>query len=158
VAGLIVLASLANVSTSNTPATGRSPATPTPGHATKYVVLSPTPSTPKVACPPAGCPVQNVGGAGILSQIWYGQVPPGGAEARVLVFGHGLTGIAQDWWGNTDLSGINDMYLMAYNAGYRTAFVTLQADGLRGPDYTIEQDGQYLYEMLVEIALNHYHV
>src|SRR5205823_4988921 len=47
---------------------------------------------------------------------------------------HGLTGIAQDWWSQTDVSGVNDMYLDAYNAGYRTAFVTLQAGGGRGPD------------------------
>jgi hypothetical protein len=84
--------------------------------------------------------------------VYFGQVPPGGQNAPVLVFVHGLTGIARDWWGPTDLSGINDMYLLAYNAGFRTAFVTLQLQGQRGPDYTIERDAQLLQTMVPYIA------
>src|SRR2546423_12379851 len=54
--------------------------------------------------------------------IFYGAVPPDGADGPVLVFVHGLQGKASDWWLN------NDMYSSAYAAGYRTAFVSLNAD------------------------------
>ncbi len=54
--------------------------------------------------------------------IFYGETPPGGQHAPVLVFLHGLRGRAADWWEN------NDMYEFAHRAGYRTAFVSLSRD------------------------------
>jgi len=48
----------------------------------------------------------------------------------VLVFVHGYGAAAECWWGPTKFDGPNDMYAAAYNAGYRTAFVSL--DGPEG--------------------------
>lgn len=61
--------------------------------------------------------------------IFFGQVPPGGDQAPVIVFVHGVNGVASDWW-----TVPNDMYLRAYQAGYRTAFVSLNADNTRNND------------------------
>ena len=61
--------------------------------------------------------------AGWPQNVFFGEVPPGGGGAPVLVFVHGLNGIAQDWW-----TPPNDMYALAFNAGYRTAFVSLSPD------------------------------
>jgi hypothetical protein len=58
--------------------------------------------------------------------IFYGEVPPGGSEAPVLVFVHGVNGLASDWWAPP-----NDMYRLAFRAGYRTAFVSLSPDNTR---------------------------
>ena len=66
-------------------------------------------------CPMAGCPVADL----TDPTIYYGAEPIS-PNNKVLLFVHGLGGTAQDWWA----SG-NDMYVLAYNAGYRTAFVTL---------------------------------
>lgn len=72
---------------------------------------------PPQALPPTGdCFADN---------IFYGAIPPGGEEGQVLVFVHGLSGLAEDWWSNNSSAGLNDMYLRAYYAGYRTAFVNL---------------------------------
>src|SRR5688572_13078820 len=55
--------------------------------------------------------------------IFYGDVPVGGENAPVLVFVHGMNSNAATWF-----TPPNDMYLRAYAAGYRTAFVSLSED------------------------------
>ena len=61
--------------------------------------------------------------------IYFGAVPPGNPDGPVLVFVHGYKGTADDWWTITPYDELNDMYVTAYQAGYRTAFVDLG-----GPD------------------------
>ncbi len=56
--------------------------------------------------------------------LWYGAVPPGGSNAPVLVFVHGLGGSYKDWLDSTG----NDMYDYAYDNGFRTVFVSLSLD------------------------------
>lgn len=61
----------------------------------------------------------------LVSRIYVGAVPPGAEQNPVLVFVHGYGATAKCWWGPTEFDGMNDMYVTAYNAGYRTAFVSL---------------------------------
>lgn len=62
--------------------------------------------------------------------IYYGAVPPGSDSKPVLVFVHGLFGVPDDWW-SARFGQLNDMYLLAYGRGYRTAFVALNRNGQR---------------------------
>lgn len=71
--------------------------------------------------------------------IFYGAVPPNGEDNPVLVFVHGLSGLAQDWWSINLNVGVNDMYKLAYNAGYRTAFVNLNVNLDNPNDCTVER-------------------
>ncbi|MGH9162318.1 MAG: esterase/lipase family protein, partial [Vicinamibacteraceae bacterium] len=59
----------------------------------------------------------------IYTNIFYGGALPTATTAPVLVFVHGFGGTAQYWWRQ------NDMHALAYLAGYRTAFISLSADG-----------------------------
>ncbi len=56
--------------------------------------------------------------------LFYGAVPPNGLKGPVVVFVHGLGGTYKDW---LDATG-NDMYDLAYQAGYRTVFLSLNRD------------------------------
>jgi len=56
--------------------------------------------------------------------VFYGEEPPDSA-APVILFVHGVNGVASDWW------TVNDMYKLAFNAGYRTAFISLNPDNTR---------------------------
>jgi hypothetical protein len=69
-----------------------------------------------------------------LDNIFFGATPPGGEQSRVLVFVHGLNGLASDWWSPSSIGNVgqNDMYELAYRAGYRTAFVNLTIDTAKG--------------------------
>ncbi len=91
-----------------------------------------------------------------LSSIDYGAVPPENPDGSVLVFVHGYGGVASDWWTTTPYDELNDMYLEAYRAGYRTAFVSLGGrDGLEtGSMWT---NGQRLSWQL-EVIARHYDV
>ena len=80
--------------------------------------------------------------------IFYGDVPSGGARAPVLIFVHGLHGIAADWF--TD----NDMYWSAFNARYRTAFVSLNPDNTRN-DEGIAHNAAVL-EAAIRTIVGHY--
>jgi pimeloyl-ACP methyl ester carboxylesterase len=85
--------------------------------------------------------------------VFYGRLPlslPGSAPAPVLVFVHGLRGTASDWW--TD----NSMAAAAFQAGYRTAYVSLSADNSRN-DAAIEPNAAMLAQLLPHIA-QHYGV
>ncbi len=62
------------------------------------------------------------------ANIFYGQTPPGHEDGTVLVFVHGYSGKALDWWFFNFSTGLNDMYEQAYNAGYRTAFLDVNID------------------------------
>ncbi len=80
-----------------------------------------------------------------LGNVWYGAVPPAGATAPVLVFIHGLGGTASYFWTN------NDMYSMAYTAGYRTAFISMNADNTANTN-TIAQNGVMIKNTLPTVA------
>ena len=89
--------------------------------------------------------------------VFYGAVPPGGDMAPVMVFIHGFRGIAADWWTNSEPTQTNnDMYELAYEAGFRTAFISLSADPDRRDteetDRTTEQGAANLVQVLPQIA------
>lgn len=91
-----------------------------------------------------------------IKSIYYGAVPPENPDGPVLVFVHGYGGVADNWWTITPHDELNDMYIMAYQAGYRTAFVSLG-----GPDGSetgsMWANGQRLSWQLAIIA-SHYSV
>jgi pimeloyl-ACP methyl ester carboxylesterase len=87
----------------------------------------------------------------VVGNVWYGAVPPNGSTARVLVFIHGLGGTASFFWTNN-----NDMYSTAYNAGYRTAFISMNADNTPNSN-TIAQNGNMIKQTLPTV-LQHYQV
>ncbi len=98
------------------------------------------------------------------ANIFYGAVPPGGEDARVLVFVHGLAGLAQDWWTDATIAGFNDMYLTAYQFGFRTAFVNVNVinpDGAcmaeRRPALDMLRNGRFLADQ-IETIVEHYNV
>ncbi len=88
--------------------------------------------------------------------IYYGTVLPQADEHPVLVFVHGLGRTAEDWWTSTPYDGVNDMYVTAYRAGYRTAFVTLDFPESE-PPHSIWDNGKVLSKQLKAIA-RHYGV
>lgn len=98
------------------------------------------------------------------ANVFYGAVPPGGEDAPVLVFVHGYGGQAIDWWFFNFGSGFNDMYDLAYSAGYRTAFVTDNLTGeaancevVRRPVISVFDAGDVLKRQL-EYITDHYDV
>jgi pimeloyl-ACP methyl ester carboxylesterase len=93
----------------------------------------------------------------VLNNIYYGAVPPDAQSRPVLLFVHGLGGLAEDWWMGFEQFGLNDMYVIAYNRGYRTAFVTLNVSGERGPGQSVDVNGQTLGEQIAAVA-QHYGV
>ena len=80
--------------------------------------------------------------------IFYGDVPPNSEQAPVLVFVHGLKGTAFDWWVG------NDMYVSAWRARYRTAFVSLSRDNSPN-DASVEANGLVLRDALPAIAAHY---
>ena len=110
-----------------------------------------TPPLPQPLPPTGNCFADNV---------FYGAIPPGGENGRVLVFVHGLSGLAEDWWSENSSAGPNDMYFQAYGAGYRTAFVNdnvnLATPGnctvVRRPASAVMGSGYVLSQQLVAIT------
>lgn len=150
-----------NASSPSKPAAMATPALPAPRSTAARVaaqactpvpVVTPTYTVSK--CPPAGCPQPGQEtGCWVTDQIWYGQTPAGISTKPVLLFVHGLTGVAQDWWTNSSApTDPNDMYLYAYSAGYRTAFVTLQQGGGRGNDQSMFVNGPILAQQIQQVA------
>lgn len=94
-----------------------------------------------------------------LDNIYYGAAPAGSDERPVLVFVHGLWGVAADWWIEKPATGPNTMYRAAYEAGYRTAFVSLSINPLTPddctatdmPGYGTVQSGKVLAQQLSAI-------
>ncbi len=98
------------------------------------------------------------------ANVYYGTVPPGGNSAEVLVFVHGYQGLALDWWYFNFGSGFNAMYDLAYNAGYRTAFINTNArlgaaecPATRMPTHSVLEAGGVVATQL-ELIAAHYGV
>ncbi|MGE7926132.1 lipase family alpha/beta hydrolase [Lysinibacillus xylanilyticus] len=68
-----------------------------------------------------------------------------------IVFVQGKNGSSTSWYGETTYHGVNDMYTMAYDAGYQTVFVQLYDAAGNGSEdqYT---NGRLLASMLGEIS------
>ncbi|OEH91417.1 hypothetical protein BFG57_05700 [Bacillus solimangrovi] len=83
---------------------------------------------------------------------WYvGLTPPNvDLDKPPIVFVQGLHGQAQDWFEETVYYGDNDMYQIAYDNGYRTAFVQLE-DATGGDAADMWKNGEMLASMLEEI-------
>ena len=96
---------------------------------------------------------QRVGPTGVdwLDNIYLGAAPPEAGDKPVLVFVHGLGRDALDWWAATGENGPNDMYLTAYRAGYRTAFVTLDFPEDEEP-HSVQDNGTTLSKQIKAIA------
>jgi hypothetical protein len=81
--------------------------------------------------------------------IFYGQTPPAPVDGPVILFVHGINGVASDWW-----QAPNDMYAMAYNAGYRTAFVSLSENNTRNNEGIIANSA--VVSSAIRSVLGHY--
>jgi pimeloyl-ACP methyl ester carboxylesterase len=93
-------------------------------------------------------------GVPALDNIYYGAEPGAGSSGPVLVFVHGLGGLASDWWGPPFVvdEPDNDMYAYAFSRGYRTAFVTLNDSGERSPGNDKWINGKTLATQIRAIA------
>ena len=110
------------------------------------------------AAPPDPQPLPATGNC-YRDNIFYGAVPPGGQNSPVLVFVHGYSGLAIDWWLRMPPYFDNDSYERAYNAGYRTAFVNLNVDPAaancavaRTPAKSVIYNGYVLGQQLAAIT------
>lgn len=83
--------------------------------------------------------------------VFYGSIPPDGDAAAVWVFVHGLNANANYWFDNG-----NTMYADTYNAGYRTAFVSLNVDNTPNSE-NITKNAKMLQTLVPAIAA-HYNV
>jgi pimeloyl-ACP methyl ester carboxylesterase len=106
-----------------------------------------------------------------LPNLFYGAIPPNGLNGPVLVFVHGLGGTYADWLKSADCppaptpcgpkgSGAgtgNDMYDFAYQAGFRTAFMSLNSTNLSNPQGDIPTNAAMLQTMFPRI-LSHFGV
>jgi pimeloyl-ACP methyl ester carboxylesterase len=97
--------------------------------------------TPNPPLPADGSPHQH---------IFYGQVPPESGKAPVVVFVHGLKGRAYDWWVQ------NDMYWAAFNARYRTAFISMNLDNT--PNEASTEDNALVLKDALPVIAAHYGV
>ncbi len=89
--------------------------------------------------------------------LFYGAVPPGDANASVMVFIPGFLENAFMWWGPVVPQTLNnDMYAYAYQAGFRTAFIS--PDPLNLPSTGGIQTNAQMLETLLPVIQNHYHV
>ena len=91
-----------------------------------------------------------------IKSIYYGAVPPDNPDGHVLVFVHGYRGVADNWWTTTPYDELNDMYIMAYQAGYRTAFVSL--GGPDGSETGSMWDNGEVLRWQLSIIASHYGV
>lgn len=121
------------------------------------------PTTSEAARLPDPQPVANPANC-FEANIFYGETPPGHENSPVLVFVHGYSGKALDWWFFNFSTGLNDMYEQAYHAGYRTAFLDVNIDPanptcetLRQPVVSIFDSGEAINRQL-EYILQHYGV
>jgi hypothetical protein len=96
--------------------------------------------------------------------LFYGVTPTNAPTAPVIVFVHGLGGNFQDWIESkncpSSVSGCkgsnNDMYDYAYQAGFRTVFLSLNADNSNN-NSSIQTNEAMLQTLFPEI-LSHYGV
>lgn len=100
----------------------------------------------------------------VFANIFYGAVNPAFANFKtpVLVFVPGLGGVACDWYStgssgnapcqkNGVTSPPNDMYAYAYEAGYRTAFISPTSNNTPATG-TIAADGAVLKSVIPRLA------
>ena len=88
--------------------------------------------------------------AGGPANIFYGAInPSAAANAPVLLFVHGLGSNAEYWFTSN-----NTMYEYVYNAGYRSAYVSLNADNSKN-NATLAQNATTLEGLLPQV-LAHY--
>jgi|GEM_PF-875410 len=85
-----------------------------------FLLLAAVDVLPALPAAPAPAP----GGS---PNLLYGEVKAGAEQGKVLVFIHGLQGQPADWTFERAVAP-NDMYELAYNAGYRTVFIGMSAD------------------------------
>ena len=97
------------------------------------------------AAPAGAQPAAPLPDPGADPNVFYGQTAAGAEDAPVLVFIHGLRGHAADWWVR------NNMYQLAYNAGYRTAFININANLTRN-DGGVTENAAVLKRLLPKIA------
>ena len=104
---------------------------------------------------------------GVLPNLFYGTTAPGGANGPVLVFLHGLAGSYADWLESNNCppsptpcgpngpgAGTgNDMYDYAYEAGFRTAFVSMNPDNSNN-SATIQANAAMLETIFPRILAN----
>lgn len=75
----------------------------------------------------------------VVPNLFYGAIPPNGQHGPVIVFVHGLQGSYQNWIESQNCPTVppagpactganNTMYDQAYQAGFRTAFMSLSPD------------------------------
>ena len=94
--------------------------------------------------PVAPAPTQDPG----FANIWYGAVPPTDNGAPVIVYIHGLSGAATDWFQG------NNMYDYAYAAGFRTSFLSMSADNSKNSSSTV--DNAKVISQLLPTVFAHY--
>ena len=117
---------------------------------------------PTLAAPPSAPPVTV---DGTLPNLWYGAVPPHGQKGPVVVFIHGLGGEYQDWLEVNNCSTSsdpackgagNDMYDYAYQANFRTVFLSMNSDNSTN-NASIQTNAAMLQSMF-PLILSHYGV
>jgi triacylglycerol esterase/lipase EstA (alpha/beta hydrolase family) len=114
------------------------------------------PTLPQALPPTGNCAFDN---------IYYGATPRGSEARPVLVFVHGLWGLAEDWWKEKAQTGPDTMYVAAYDAGYRTAFVSMNIDPTTPGDCSVEampgfgavQSG-YVLKQQIDVITEYYGV
>ena len=118
--------------------------------------MSTRPAAADVPLPQQHAPTGNCAN----DNIYYGAVPPGSNATRVLVFVHGLGGQASDWWTTPPRQAdIQDMWQVAYNAGYRTAYVSMgfrpgnaDCSTFLNPQNSVADDGVILAQQIDTIT------
>ncbi len=95
---------------------------------------------PSVAQP---IPAADPGGP---PNVFYGGIAPNSNSGPVLVFVHGLGANAQWFW-----TGGNTMYAEAYNAGFRTAYISMNADSSQNTE-TVDRNAAVLTKLLPVIT------
>ena len=120
---------------------------------------------PALAAPPSAPPVTV---SATLPNLWYGAIPPSGPKGPVLVFIHGLGGTYADWLegnncppsptpcGSPGPGTGNDMYDYAYQAGFRTVFLSLNSNNL--PNNASIQTNSAMLQGMFPLILSHYGV
>ena len=119
---------------------------------------------PALATPPPAPPVI----AATLPNLWYGAIPPSGPKGPVVVFVHGLGGTYADWLEGSNCPAAptpcgkpgpgtgNDMYDYAYQAGFRTVFLSLNSDNT--PNNASIQTNTAMLQTMFPLILSHYGV
>jgi hypothetical protein len=120
---------------------------------------------PALAAPPSAPPVTV---DPTLPNLWYGAIPPTGQHGPVVVFVHGLGGTYADWLEGNNCPTIpantpcgkpgpgtgNDMYDYAYQAGFRTVFLSMNTNNT--PNNASIQTNSAMLLTMFQPILNHY--